>query len=60
MVMILRVGKGGSCAQFTRIKNQNSRFTGIKISISRIMTKMTNIDPDIVYFRLSASAFCST
>ena len=53
-------GGRGSCAQFTRIKNQTSRFTGIKISISQIMTDMTNIDPDIVYFRLSASAFCIT
>ena len=44
--------KGGeSYAQFTRIKNQtDSRFTGIKISISRIVTNMTNID--LIYFTL--------
>ena len=36
-----------------RIKNQNSRFTGIEISISQIMTNMTDTDPDIVYFRPS-------
>ena len=36
-----------------RIKNQNSRFTGIEISISRIMTNMTDTDPDVVHFRPS-------
>ena len=42
----------------------SSRELKIKIHGSReliiIMTKMTIIDPDIVYFRLSASAFCIT
>ena len=32
----------------------------MKISISRIMTNMTSTDPDIIYFRLSASAFYIT
>ena len=47
--------RGGVLCTVHDYKNQNLRFTGINTSISRIMPNMTIIDPDIVYFRLSAS-----
>ena len=68
-----RVGKGGCRAQFTEIKIENSRFTGIKTDFSRIKhhsafalifhpytpySKMAAIIVVFVFFFLQISAFC--